>query len=99
MQALYSTLIRSARNLPRNQVSTFAQCCVSFHTALHKSHPAVGFVLIPPTAVGGLLQFLSKKNIPPIRFNPTHGSGWIVQISLERNRTIHQLPLVVFQAP
>ena len=40
---------------------------------------------IPPTAVGGLIQILSTKNFPDASCNPTHGSGWILQIGLGKN--------------
>jgi hypothetical protein len=35
---------------------------------------------IPPTAVGGSFQVLSKTNHKERPWNPTHGSGWIVQV-------------------
>jgi len=43
--------------------------------ALHKKSE------IPPTAVGGLVQILSTDSPQNSTCNPTHGSGWILQVA------------------
>jgi hypothetical protein len=46
-------------------------------TGLHKKSA------IPPTAVGGLLKVRSKDLSSETHGNPTHGSGWILQVVSE----------------
>src|SRR6185503_10301660 len=80
---------RNASNVQRNEIMALHKKSDSYarrgfaqshpRCDFAQSHPRVRLRTIPPTAVGGLVQILST-DISRIQCNPTHGSGWILQI-------------------